>query len=90
VNAIAISPLGLMCLQGEEMKKERKIDGKNIEEEFQFHGLQASKSPPEYWKNLGSSKTRTKEQEIKGCLSVVSFLLHLSSWFLIEMFAEYE
>jgi hypothetical protein len=29
-------------------------------------GLQASKSPPENWKNLGSSKTRTKEQEIKG------------------------
>jgi ribonuclease HI len=55
-----------MCLQGEEMKKETKIDVKNIEEEFQFHGLQVSKSLPEYWKNLGSSKTRTKEQEIKG------------------------
>jgi hypothetical protein len=26
----------------------------------------AGKSPPEYWRNLGSSKTRTKEQEIKG------------------------
>ena len=24
-----ISPLGLMCLQGEEMKKETKIDVKN-------------------------------------------------------------
>jgi ribonuclease HI len=48
------------------MKKETKIDVKNIEEEFQFHGLQAGKSPPEYWRNLGSSKTRTKEQEIKG------------------------
>jgi hypothetical protein len=55
-----------MCLQGEEMKKERTIDGKNIEEEFQLHGLQAGESPPEYWRNLGSSKTRTKEQEIKG------------------------
>jgi hypothetical protein len=89
-----------MCLQGEEMK----IDVKNIEEEFQFHGLQASKSPPKYWRNLGSSKTRTKEQEIKGrdfilqkitettdiCLSVVSFLLHLSSWFLMGIFIEYE
>jgi hypothetical protein len=42
-----ISPLGLMCLQGKEMK----IDVKNIEEEFQFHGLQAGKSPPEYWRN---------------------------------------
>ena len=42
-----------------------RLDVKNIEEEFQFHGLQASKSPPEYWRNLGSSKTRTKEQEIK-------------------------
>ena len=50
-----ISPLGLMCLQGEEMKKETKIDVKNIEEEFQFHGLQAGKSPPEYWRNLRSS-----------------------------------
>ena len=58
-----------MCLQGEEMKKETKIDAKNIEEEFQFHGLQAGKSSPEmaeYWRNLGSSKTRTKEQEIIG------------------------
>jgi hypothetical protein len=27
-----------MYLQGEEMKKETKIDAKNIEEEFQFHG----------------------------------------------------
>ena len=42
-----ISPLGLLCLQGEETKKETKIDAKNIEEEIQFHGLQASKSPPE-------------------------------------------
>ena len=48
------------------MKKETKIDVKNIEEEFQFHGLQAGKSPPEYWRNLGSSKAGTKEQEIKG------------------------
>ena len=48
------------------MKKETKIDVKNIEEEFQFYGLQAGKSPPEYWRNLGSSKTRTKKQEIKG------------------------
>jgi hypothetical protein len=55
-----------MCLQGEELKKETKIDVKNIEEEIQFHGLQAGKSPPEYWRNLESSKTRTKEQEIKG------------------------
>jgi hypothetical protein len=29
------------------MKKETKIDVKNIEEEFQFHGLQASKSKVE-------------------------------------------
>jgi hypothetical protein len=26
----------------------------------------AGKSPPEYWRNLESSKTRTQEQEIKG------------------------
>jgi hypothetical protein len=57
------SLLGLMCLQGEDMKKETKIDVKHIEEEFQF---QTSKSPQEYWKKLGSSKTRTNEQELKG------------------------
>ena len=53
-----------MCLQGEVITKETKID--HIEEEFKFHGLQAGKSPSEYWRNLESSKTRTKEQEIKG------------------------
>jgi hypothetical protein len=37
---------------------------KNIEE-FQFHGLQAGKSPPEYWRNLGSSKTRKRNRKSK-------------------------
>jgi len=61
-----ITPLGQMSLQAEEMRKETNIDVKNIEPEFEYHGLRASKSPPEYWRNLGSSKTRSKEQEQAG------------------------
>ncbi|VDI77868.1 Hypothetical predicted protein [Mytilus galloprovincialis] len=49
-------------------KHERRTDISvdDIEPEYQFQGLQASKSPPEYWRTLGSSKNRTKEQEITG------------------------
>jgi hypothetical protein len=60
-----ISPLGLMCLQGEEIKKETKIDVKNIEEEFQFHGLQASKSPPEYWRIWDHQKLEQRNRKSK-------------------------
>ncbi|VDI25109.1 Hypothetical predicted protein, partial [Mytilus galloprovincialis] len=61
-----ISPLGLMLQQAKNMKEETDISIDDIEPEYQFQGLQASKSPPEYWRTLGSSKNRTKEQEITG------------------------
>lgn len=56
-----VTPLGQMSLQVEEMRKETNIDVKNIEPEFEYHRLRASKSLLEYWRNLGSSKTRSKE-----------------------------
>ena len=61
-----VTPLGMMSIQADDMRKETNIDVRDIEEAFRFLGLSACKSPPEYWRNLGSSKTRTKEQEIKG------------------------
>ena len=37
----------------------------NLEKEFSLmESLQPSKRKPEYWNNLGSSKNRTKEQEV--------------------------
>ena len=53
-----MSPIGLMVVQSENMKKETGIDIKDIEPEYEFSGLQASKSASEYWHNLGSSKNK--------------------------------
>ncbi len=61
-----VTPLGKMNIQAENMRKNTQIEIKNIEPEFEFHGLSATKSQPEYWRNLGSSKTRTTEQERYG------------------------
>ncbi|CAG2219219.1 RNASEH1 [Mytilus edulis] len=55
-----------MVLQSEDMKRSTDIDSDYIESQFEFRGLAASKSPPEYWKNLGSSKTRSEEQAFQG------------------------
>ncbi|VDI77795.1 Hypothetical predicted protein [Mytilus galloprovincialis] len=61
-----ISPIGKMVLQSEDMKRSTEIDSDCIESQFEFRGLAASKSPPEYWKNLGNSKTRSEEQAFQG------------------------
>ncbi|XP_063415835.1 ribonuclease H-like [Mytilus trossulus] len=55
-----------MVLQAEDMKRATEIDSDCIESQFEFRGLAASKSPPEYWKNLGSSKSRSEEQAFQG------------------------
>jgi len=44
-------------------KKSKHIYVNNIGEEFEIHGLQVSESPPKFWRNMGSSKNRTKELE---------------------------
>ena len=74
------TPLGLMSCLAEDMKKELDIDIKNIEPELEYHGLQAIKSPPEYWRNLGSSKNRTKEQIETGNQIITTKILETSEY----------
>lgn len=59
-----ISPFGKMNLQMADMCTNTGISLHSLEKELNFlESLRPSKSPPEYWKSLGSSKTRTAEQE---------------------------
>ena len=81
-----LSPFGKLQLQLEDMSSETGITTFNIEPEFSFEdSLQPSKRQPEYWDRLGSSKSRTEEQQnesrsnIQGLLdncspiSIISF-----------------
>ncbi|CAC5361493.1 unnamed protein product [Mytilus coruscus] len=43
-----------MLHQAKNLKEETDISIDDIEPEYQFNGLQASKSPPEYWRTLDS------------------------------------
>ncbi|CAG2187012.1 RNASEH1 [Mytilus edulis] len=52
-----------MILQAEDMKVCTGVDVNGIEAEFQFNGIQRYKSPPDYWKNLGNSKSRSTDQK---------------------------
>ncbi|VDI48103.1 Hypothetical predicted protein [Mytilus galloprovincialis] len=61
-----ISPIGRIVLQSEDTKRSTEIDSDCIESQFEYRGLAASKSSPEYWKNLRSSKSRSKEQAFQG------------------------
>lgn len=59
-----LSPFGQMSIQLADMVSNTDIKLRNLEKEFSFmEALQPSKRKPEYWCNLGSSKTRTLEQE---------------------------
>ena len=59
-----ISPFGKMNVQVADMVSNTGIFLHCLEKEFTFtESLQPSKSKPEYWQNLGSSKSRTKMQE---------------------------
>ena len=49
-----ISPIGKMLQQADDMRRETEKDINMIEPEFEYNGLTASKSTPEYWRNLGS------------------------------------
>jgi len=61
-----ISPLGKMYQQAVDMKKTENIDIESIEPQYEFQGLINTVHRPDYWRNLGSSKTRTKHQEEEG------------------------
>ena len=70
-----VSPFGKIQLQLEDLHSETGITTYNIEPEFSYQeSLQPSKRRPEYWDRLGSSKSRSAEQEIES-LSVIQSLL---------------
>ena len=60
-----VSPFGKMNVQVADMISNTGIALQCLENEFTFtESLRPSKRKPEYWKNLGSSKSRTKTQEV--------------------------
>ena len=62
-----ISPFGKMSIQIADMISNTGISLHCLEKEFNFsETLQPSKRQPEYWQNLGSSKSRTKNQEAQS------------------------
>ena len=59
-----LSPFGQMWIQISDMQSNTGVNFHNLEQQFSYmEGLQPSRRPPEYWKTLGSSKSRTKIQE---------------------------
>ena len=70
-----LSPFGKLQLQLEDMPSETGITTFNIEPEFSCEdSLQPLKKRPEYWDRLGSSKSRTEEQQNETC-SIIQGLL---------------
>ena len=63
-NERYFSPFGLIDLQLQDMETNSGTSIINIEPEFTFlEGLCPSKSRPEYWNRLGSSKSRSVAQQ---------------------------
>ena len=59
-----ISPLGEMNVQVADMMSNTGITLNSLEKDCNYlESLQPSKQKPEYWNILGSSKSRTGEQE---------------------------
>ncbi|MEW8548387.1 MAG: reverse transcriptase domain-containing protein [Candidatus Thiodiazotropha sp.] len=59
-----VSPFGKMNVQLADMASNTGISLHNLEKEFNYQeSLQPSKAKPEYWHTLGSSKSRSLEQE---------------------------
>ena len=59
------SPFSMMHIQVADMISNTDTQLHNLEKEFSYmESLQPSKRKPGYWNNLGSSKNRTKEQEV--------------------------
>ena len=59
-----LSPFGKMNIQLADMTSNTGLALHNLEQELNFlDSLQPSKKKPEYWLTLGSSKSRTTEQE---------------------------
>ena len=83
-----LSPFGKLQLQLEDMSSETGITTFNIEPELSFEdSLQPSKKRPEYWDRLGSSKSRTEEQQNES-RSIIQGLLDNCSPTSIIAFAD--
>ena len=60
-----VSPFRKMNVQVADMISNTGVSLHCLEKQFTFtESLQPSKHKPEYWQNLGSSKSRTKTQEV--------------------------
>ena len=72
-----ISPLRLALTQAEEMRKLTEIDIRVIEQELEFEkdSLLMSTKTPVYWSRLGSSKSRTAEQQELGKEMVLDLMM---------------
>jgi hypothetical protein len=68
-----ISPLGKMYQQAEDMKTTENIVG-CIEPQYEYQGLVSTIHPPDHWRNLGSSKSRTKQQQEAGKRIILDLL----------------
>ncbi|VDI53589.1 Hypothetical predicted protein [Mytilus galloprovincialis] len=61
-----ISPLGKMYQQTEDMKDTELVDINKIEPQYEYQGLVSVIRAPDYWRNIGSSKSRTTDQIEEG------------------------
>jgi hypothetical protein len=69
-----ISPLGQMYQQAKDMKTTENIDVNCIEPQYEYQGLVSTIHPPDYWRNLGSSKSRTEQEEEAGKRIILNLL----------------
>ena len=63
-----------MYQQAEDMKTTENIDVNCIEPQYEYQGLVSTIHPPDYWRNLGSSKSRTKQEEEAGKRIILDLL----------------
>ncbi|CAG2222080.1 unnamed protein product [Mytilus edulis] len=61
-----ISPLGKMYQQTEDMKDTELVDIDKIEPQYEYQGLVSVIRAPDYWRNIGSSNSRTPAQIEEG------------------------
>ena len=74
-----MSPFGLIDSQLQDMETNSGTNIINIEPEFSFlEGLCPSKSRPEYWNRLGSSKSRSVTQQEEAKVTVQSLVENCS------------
>ena len=63
-----------MYQQAEDMKTTENIDVNCIEPQYEYQGLVSTIHPPDYWRNLDSSKSRTKQEEEAGKRIILDLL----------------